>query len=67
MQTSLPDANPFEGLKPEEEEPNREEGLYGDPDLADRLPFRMAVDGLSELVGLGVGPSRADDALKTCE
>ncbi|XP_045559426.1 rho guanine nucleotide exchange factor 12 isoform X4 [Salmo salar] len=59
MQTSLPDANTFVGLKPEEE------GLYGDPDLADRLPFRMAVDGLSELVGLGVGPSRADDALKT--
>ncbi|KAK6295637.1 hypothetical protein J4Q44_G00333500 [Coregonus suidteri] len=65
MQTSLPDANPFEGLKPEEEEPSREEGLYRDPDLADRLPFRMAVDGLSESDGLGFSPSRADDALKT--
>ncbi|XP_041733277.1 rho guanine nucleotide exchange factor 12 isoform X5 [Coregonus clupeaformis] len=65
MQTSLPDANPFEGLKPEEEEPSREEGLYRDPDLADRLPFRMAVDGLSESDRLGFSPSRADDALKT--
>lgn len=61
MQTSLPDANTFVGLKPEEE------GLYGDPDLADRLPFRMAVDGLSESDGVGFSPSRADDALKTCE
>uniref|UniRef100_A0A4W5NTZ7 Rho guanine nucleotide exchange factor 12 n=1 Tax=Hucho hucho TaxID=62062 RepID=A0A4W5NTZ7_9TELE len=67
MQTSLPDANPFAGLKPEEEEPSREEGLYGDPDLADRLPFRMAVDGISESYGPGFSPSRADDALKTCE
>ncbi|XP_042153015.1 rho guanine nucleotide exchange factor 12 isoform X3 [Oncorhynchus tshawytscha] len=65
MQTSLPDANPFEGLKPEEEEPNRDEGLYGDPDLADRLPFRMAVEGLSESDSVGFSPSRADDALKT--
>uniref|UniRef100_A0A8C7D7C2 Rho guanine nucleotide exchange factor 12 n=1 Tax=Oncorhynchus kisutch TaxID=8019 RepID=A0A8C7D7C2_ONCKI len=67
MQTSPPDAKSFVGLKPEEEEPSREEGLYGDPDLADRLPFRMAVDGFSESDGLGFSPSRADDALKTCE
>ncbi|XP_020358306.1 rho guanine nucleotide exchange factor 12 isoform X1 [Oncorhynchus kisutch] len=65
MQTSPPDAKSFVGLKPEEEEPSREEGLYGDPDLADRLPFRMAVDGFSESDGLGFSPSRADDALKT--
>uniref|UniRef100_A0A4W5QAJ5 Rho guanine nucleotide exchange factor 12 n=1 Tax=Hucho hucho TaxID=62062 RepID=A0A4W5QAJ5_9TELE len=65
MQTSLPDANPFEGLKPEEEESNREEGLHGDPDLADRLPFRMAVDGLNDSDSVGFSPSRADDALKT--
>ncbi|XP_041729637.1 rho guanine nucleotide exchange factor 12 isoform X2 [Coregonus clupeaformis] len=64
MQTPLPDANLFVGLKAEEE-PSREEGLYGDPDRANSLPFRMAVDGLSESEGLGFSTSRADDALKT--
>ncbi|CAB1347536.1 unnamed protein product [Coregonus sp. 'balchen'] len=64
MQTPLPDANLFVGLKAEEE-PSREEGLYGDPDRANSLPFRMAVDGLSESDGLGFSTSRADDALKT--
>uniref|UniRef100_A0A3P9A631 Rho guanine nucleotide exchange factor (GEF) 12a n=1 Tax=Esox lucius TaxID=8010 RepID=A0A3P9A631_ESOLU len=68
LHTSLDSAS-LEGLKPEveEEEASRDNGLYGEPVFVERLPFPVTVDGFVESDALGFGPSRADDALKTCE
>lgn len=59
MQTSLPGNNPFEGVKAEEEE--EEEGFV-DPEL----PYQVTEDG-KEGDSFNMFPSRADEALKTCE
>lgn len=61
--SSLPGANPFEGVKAGEEE-GEEEGEEGfvDPEL----PYQAAEDG-KEGDLFNVFPSRADEALKTRE
>lgn len=60
MPSSLPGANPFEGVKAGEEE-EEEEGFV-DPEL----PYQVAEDGKDGDL-FNVFPSRADEALKTRE
>lgn len=59
--SSLPGANPFEGVKAAGEEEEEEEGFV-DPEL----PYQVADDG-KEGDLFNVFPSRADEALKTRE
>lgn len=60
--SSLPAANPFEGVKAGEEEEEEEEEGFVDPEP----PYQVAEDG-KEGDLFNVFPSRADEALKTRE